>query len=391
MKILLIGEVYSENLGDGIICETVASLIKNAYPNSEIIMGDLSGKSGYEQNTVKQKNKKLHHLFKFNRHFPAPLEYPMYLILNQDKAKKKHIKEICNNDYDFAIFAGGQILFNHFVIPISRYVKQLKKKNIPVIFHSCGVGTINGKKLKKKLKKALTRKNISYISIRDDIETVKNVYLPKNHQEIYKTFDTALWSAPEYYIQKQESSIIGLGIMFVPRQEKNLIHFWKQIIHHLNQEKMQWQLFCNGDKADYKLAEQIIAAIKKDEPLHVNNPLAERPTKGKELVQQIAQYKSIISFRLHSHIVAASLGVPSIALDWDKKLTFFFESIHYPERVSTHNDDPKEIIAKLKVTEEQNYSKAPIEEQKQQVLNLLYTSIKSTKKETAYILDNTLL
>jgi len=58
MKILLIGEVYSENLGDGIICETVANLIKNAYPNCEIIMGDLSGKSGYEQNNIKQKMKK---------------------------------------------------------------------------------------------------------------------------------------------------------------------------------------------------------------------------------------------------------------------------------------------------------------------------------------------
>lgn len=48
MKILLIGEVYSPNLGDGVICETVAALIKQKYPNCEIVMADLSGRSEYE-------------------------------------------------------------------------------------------------------------------------------------------------------------------------------------------------------------------------------------------------------------------------------------------------------------------------------------------------------
>ena len=44
MKILLIGERYSANLGDGIICETVESLLRNHYKKSEVIMADISGK-----------------------------------------------------------------------------------------------------------------------------------------------------------------------------------------------------------------------------------------------------------------------------------------------------------------------------------------------------------
>ena len=42
-KILLIGELYSDNLGDGIICNTVKNILKN----NDIQMIDLSGKKDY--------------------------------------------------------------------------------------------------------------------------------------------------------------------------------------------------------------------------------------------------------------------------------------------------------------------------------------------------------
>ena len=43
MKVLLIGEVYSENLGDPLLCGTVEHLIRQRYPDAEIVNFDMSG------------------------------------------------------------------------------------------------------------------------------------------------------------------------------------------------------------------------------------------------------------------------------------------------------------------------------------------------------------
>src|SRR5699024_4495472 len=165
------------------------------YPDCTITMADISGKKGYEDN---QNKKKMHtKLFSFNRHFPPIIEYPLYLLLNSSKNKKSYIQEICNDDYDIAIFAGGQLLFNHFVIPVSRYVKALDKKGVPVIFHSCGMGKIKSRQLKTLLKKNLLRKNVVSVSLRDSLETFQKEIMNEDGINVQQTYDTALWSSEE--------------------------------------------------------------------------------------------------------------------------------------------------------------------------------------------------
>ena len=45
MRILVIGERYSANLGDPIICETVKYQILENFPDAEIVFADISGRS----------------------------------------------------------------------------------------------------------------------------------------------------------------------------------------------------------------------------------------------------------------------------------------------------------------------------------------------------------
>lgn len=47
-KVLLVGEIYSENLGDGVLCQCVEFLIKK-YFNKEVMIDylDLSGRKSY--------------------------------------------------------------------------------------------------------------------------------------------------------------------------------------------------------------------------------------------------------------------------------------------------------------------------------------------------------
>ena len=44
MKILLVGEFYSDNLGDPLLCQTVQKLILQDYPDARIIPFDLTGR-----------------------------------------------------------------------------------------------------------------------------------------------------------------------------------------------------------------------------------------------------------------------------------------------------------------------------------------------------------
>lgn len=48
-RILIIGEVYSSNLGDGVICETVDYLFSK---ENETFLLDISGRTKYEVNNV---------------------------------------------------------------------------------------------------------------------------------------------------------------------------------------------------------------------------------------------------------------------------------------------------------------------------------------------------
>lgn len=380
MKILLIGEVYSENLGDGIICETVASLIKKQYPHCEIVMGDISGKKDYSDNRKSAKSE--HKFIDYHREFPSFLEYPIYFILNKNRKHRLFIEEMCANNYDFAIFVGGQMFFNHFVIAISRFVTVLEEKGIPILFHSCGIGNINGKALKNRLRKALTKKNVVSISVRDNIEKLETTILKEPGRKVFKTFDTALWCSEEYSITKKESTIVGLGIMTIPNQEKKLLQFWGNIISELDKKNIQWQLFCNGSFADYALAKKVEDSYRKSidsQKTSTRDYLTPRPARGKELIKQISSYKSILSFRLHSHIVASSLGIPSIAIGWDEKIRFFFESIAHKERVfeDYRTDKILTILSALEAAEIQPFPDSAIEMQKLHVLNQLYISIET--------------
>lgn len=55
-----------------------------------------------------------------------------------------------------------------------------------------------------------------------------------------------------------------------------------------------------------------------------NVSAAPLPDNGSQLVKQIASYSKIVSFRLHSHIIAYSCKIPSFGFIWDDKVKDFF-------------------------------------------------------------------
>ena len=102
------------------------------------------------------------------------------------------------------------------------------------------------------------------------------------------------------------------------------------------------------------------------------------PSKPEELVKTISQFKSIVSFRLHSHIIAASLNIPSVSVVWDDKVRIFFEKIGHPERCCNLRCGAEEVLSKLDKAEKEGIDGVLVAEQKRFSAEWLTCAVKSS-------------
>jgi polysaccharide pyruvyl transferase WcaK-like protein len=373
LKILIIGERFSTNLGDGVICETVEGLLSKHYKDADITVADISTRQEYRKNKIVNLKDKSVTIKKVTKQvfIKLGLDIDYYKFKKSSLRRNEYIESICNNNYDLAVFAGGQMFKDTFVFPISQFVNHLAKNQTPIIFNACGVGDNKNRKLKKLLKQSLTNENVRFISTRDDIDTLNNFYLEDNTTKAVATFDPAIWVKEVYKIKKKNNDTVGLGVMYVNNMKKDdLIQFWKQIVQQLDKKGIKWSFFCNGDERDYQLMLDILNTFGISEK-EKKERLTKRSTTPEELIELISSFKSIISFRLHSHIIAYSLDIPAVALVWDEKLRFFYRGIGLENRCKTINDHYLDIIEELSDAHKIGYDNNLREVQKKYAFDLL--------------------
>lgn len=356
-KILVVGEYYSENLGDGIICENVKYILTSAFPDAEIKISDIMGRTNFEDmdhetfsTTVNYQSKREKFKSYLTDKKGTGLGY-LYERLIYRKWKKEreeglaNIRNVLSEQFDLVVFAGGQLLYEPFVIPIEEHLKLLNEKETPIIFNGCGIGTFNNKYILKRFNKILNNSNIKSITVRDYVNEVNKKILTNSSLKAIKTSDPALFTKETYGITEiQTRKTVGLGIIhrnnpeFMSKQKK----LYKEIILLLEKKGQDWELFCNGEIIDQEFAYELVQEMK-----FPKSKVAIRTTRPHELVDLIATYDSIISFRLHSHIVATSLRIPSIGMTWDKKVNFFFESFNGGSRCFNVDSTAQDIVSKL--------------------------------------------
>ncbi len=103
------------------------------------------------------------------------------------------------------------------------------------------------------------------------------------------------------------------------------MEFWKGIIQLLEEKHLEWTLFTNGDTYDELFAREVLEAVGHGEKLPT-------PKDSVQLVQNISSFQGIIAGRMHSNIIAYSLGIPSVGMIWNQKLEFWGKKIKHPER-----------------------------------------------------------
>lgn len=379
-KILVVGEHFSENLGDGVIGRSVEYLLQEKFPEAELIRSDLSGRKQFMNTYNRQEVAPMMsgHLISKWIHRNLNKHTLLYALYTHGRLNRwLHIKEKSSQPYDLAVFTGGQLFMDYFSLPIHQYMKELAKQEIPTIFNSCGMGRVNSKWLHGKLKRALSQPNIHSVTVRDHLDPINEKLLPENLQAV-QSYDCAMWSKEAFDVEKKDSSVIGLGVISLSRaKDKAVISLYTDIIRQLNAQGIAWELFCNGSYTDYELAVEIARISGYDKSV-----IAKRPLDPSELVETIATYRSIISFRLHSHVIAVSLDVPSVAIVWDDKVDFFFESIQREDRLFYYDSKAEDVLRKLFEAENEGYDTELVQAQKNICQDSLVAQINYALAET---------
>lgn len=372
MRIAVCGEYYSSNLGDPIIVESMVYMTKQIYPNADIKIIDLDARN-------KIKNRKIKLQYNNINNKKNIIKKPVLLkslkglikwIIKDKKRVKSYFKNELSN-IDLLIIAGGQLLMNNnlnFPLRLNLLINQAEKNGIPVIFNSCGVQNYKKNSYGKYLiSKTLNNKYVKVATTRDDIDMLRS-YIKDNNKIVEKNVDVAVWCNKAYSIEKVDNSnVIGLGVIAHVAYEKyyerttdksyyiteeELYSFWMNIIELFNREGIEWKIFCNGSEQDYEFGYILLKRLGYSDT-ELNNKIVQRPTEPVELVKQISEFKTIISHRLHSHIVAFSLGIPIIGLIWDKKTLDFAEMIGIQENfINIKLSSPEEIYGKYKKIQE---------------------------------------
>lgn len=375
MKIAVIGLYYASNLGDAVICDCVMKWLRDQYPQAEIHLIDIEGKDSFSKQTTMP-------IFEMRiRQIKSKIEYwltqhqikdMMYFWNKKDvDSRQDFYDKIAGSRYDLAVFAGGQMFMDWLALDVSEFVRRFEKIGTPVLFNACGIGRTASTRISDILRGCLRKDIVRLISSRDGADEINLKYFDGNKKAI-RTYDPALWTSKVYGIEKNPVDVIGLGVMHcnhIPYSK--MVDFWIDMIHYLDNQGIRWKLFCNGELKDYQLGCSVLKKLGFDE----KDNILEYAKCPKELVMQIAQFTGIISFRLHSHIIAASLEIPAVALVWDKKVPSFYQTIGYPERCFVIDNSVEDMVKTLFHAMEEGYNQELLETQRQYARTLLIDCI----------------
>lgn len=315
MNILLIGEEYSDNLGDGVIFQAVKETLQKKKHN--IVDLDISGRVNFSQ--VKTANRTDLYCKVKNR-IRKVVSLRTIGEFKRIMRLRKRLNELQEKKIDLIVFAGGQLFLGYFIKPIQLISRYAKKKNIKIIYNSIGFGEMTDAQ-KRVLKKLLEDDSVIRVSVRDNYEMAR-VIVPAN--KIDYCLDPVLSLRGE----GGSSRLIGIGIMnpatFDSDYEVTLYaDLLKIAIQSITDNGYEYELFTNGSKDDEYFVRQLVKIV----GIH-SAPIHKSPTTPIELIKLLDRYKTIISFRMHSHIIMTSRNKRTIGFIWDKKIEDFSKIIN---------------------------------------------------------------
>ncbi|MCD7722490.1 MAG: polysaccharide pyruvyl transferase family protein [Clostridiales bacterium] len=281
---------------------------------------------------------------------------------------------------DAIVFAGGGINSVKFCTACEKVLKYCGNST-EIYFNANGISkSFMSKNVKERIEKILNDSRVKQITTRGDYEAALKLIHTAKKYPCSLVLDSAIWINEAYNINKENSDIVGIGIIRPEifkehNMDIDVLQLFSEIVSLLEANGHKWKFFCNGSKKDYAYGRQLCACLGRGE----KEFLAKRPVKSQDLVKQIAGFKGVIAARFHANIIATSLEVPSVALVWNEKMQGFSELIGCADRYISDEavlKSPEKIVAKLEDALAAGYDRRLINAEKKKTLKTLANVLK---------------
>ena len=387
MKIVIAGETFAENLGDGVISKTLGYLVKEACPEADLANLDISGRTGWQSLAppVGAKRPSL-----AANIIPVNLRrLARWHFFGQRSARRRYFRSGLKQA-DLLLIGGGQLMMDsqlQFPLSLELLSTEARALNIPVQIVCCGVGS-NWSALGKYLIGKVLRQ-ADKIAVRD-IDSSNRLTAEFGVKSSAVLIDPALWSKEvfaENLADQRKSGRLGLGVISAaaldehlrkirgPVSSADLIDRWIDIIAAARAQYAAIELFTNGHPDDFELANTVAAAVKSRLGYECN--VARQPRLPEQLVQDISGYSAVVAYRLHACIIAASLGLPVVGIEWDQKVRSFFRDLDQESNcLAFESASPESILKALDNSKLQSEGAGLVEAKKGFLLNWLRENLR---------------
>lgn len=266
------------------------------------------------------------------------------------KMPLKKVEPELVKDSDIIFFAGGGLFglsYLNFFTYLDEITRLAEEKEIPVIFSSIGINNMDATPENEELLRSILRRRcIRSISVRENIDLFRS-YAQGCSFEIEKVSDPAVWTRYVYDLEpKRRSHVVGINVvrggLFKDNQKSwgmtDELQYISQLKSLLETAGFEPVFYTNGSFLD----NNTLRYFAREYGVPANQIVYPHTTK--EVVETLSAFEAVITFRMHSSIIAYSFEIPSVALAWNEKIPFFYEDIRHPDRVFAFSDWNSETI-----------------------------------------------
>lgn len=330
---------YSPNLGDGLLSECLerALIDRGAAPDTG--SADLAARRQYGDAMMGRGAI----MAALDRMPPALRRLAVRVPLAiQARRKWRPHYAASLEDAEGVVIGGGNLLADldlNFPTKIALAIDVAAKRDLPVAVYACGVSSGWSRKGLQLCRNAFAKPVVKAIFVRDiaSKELFDAMFAAHTGHTAQVVRDPGLLAA-RYFPPAPKAPggrpVAGLNVMShiairyhaanAPSQAR-LSDWYVEVARQLIAEGFQVRVFTNGSPEDKSYVAALHDRLRQlggDQDIAF---LDQRDPAG--LCAQIAQFDVLIAYRMHAVIAAYSYAIPTIALEWDRKLNSFMESV----------------------------------------------------------------
>ncbi|NVM89690.1 polysaccharide pyruvyl transferase WcaK-like protein [Variovorax sp. SG517] len=354
-KILICAVPFSDNLGDGVIAASLAHIADMKYPGVKVEFLDIAGRVAFDESNLRGGG-----AFGIFQKLPSLLRSAIvfaYCLKNYLLSWRRQWQAAVA-DADLVIVGGGQLFCDvalNFPSKLFFLGRLLRGKKVAVV--SVGVTarwSFWGKLL---VGKFLQNAAPVFYATRD-VDSANNLHaffrIPRSRISVVPDPALVCASAFSEELSPEKKWDVGICVSSLDALVMNSEYgstrtvgsaeFFSGLAEALQAEGARVLYFTNGAAEDNKVLAEISSRAT---AANFSFAVPKRPD---DLVSLISACSCIAAHRLHANIVAYSLGIPSLGMNWDKKVESFFQLTNRTQHLfglSPRHDELKASVLAL--------------------------------------------